>query len=97
MSDTSRGLVLLASLLLWSPVLPRLLAGELSTVQAGLRYAAALLLAWGGGTMLTAMIRGYSSPTPVEPGSHQAPMPLPHEAAADTGSAGRRQEDTSGG
>jgi membrane protease YdiL (CAAX protease family) len=60
MSDAFRGLVLLVSVVLWLPVLRPLLAGEISAAEAGLRYAVALLLAWGGGSMLASIVRSYS-------------------------------------
>jgi hypothetical protein len=85
MSDAFRGLVLLVSLVLWLPVLRPLLAGDMTTAEAGLRYAAALLLAWGGGTVLSALVRSYSSDTV-------------SGDDADSGDAPplRRQEDTTG-
>lgn len=59
-----RGLVLLLSLLLWSPALGPLLAGEMSVDTAGLRYAAALLLSWMGCGALVGLIRAYSQDAP---------------------------------
>lgn len=61
MNDAFRGMVLMVSVVLWLPVLRPLLAGEMTTAEAGLRYAAALLLAWGGGVVLSAIVRSYSS------------------------------------
>jgi hypothetical protein len=87
MSEGVRGLVLLVSVLLWLPVLRPLLAGEMSTAEAGLRYAAALLLAWGGATLLTSIVRSYTSDTGT---GDQAPG---GDGPAD-GQARRRQEDT---
>ncbi|MEX2290970.1 MAG: hypothetical protein WD794_11685 [Mycobacteriales bacterium] len=85
MSEAVRGLVLLVSVLLWLPVLPPLLAGELSTAEAGLRYAAALLLAWGGGSLLSALVRNYAR-EPVEEDAGSA-------GGTDGAEVRRRQED----
>lgn len=63
MNDAVRGLVLLTSVLLWSPFLLPTVNGTLSVDQGLLRYAAALALAWAGGAGLTALVRSY---TPVE-------------------------------
>jgi hypothetical protein len=86
MSDTVRGLVLLVSLLLWLPVLRPLLAGELSTTQAGVRYAGALAIAWGGASLLSKVVASY---TPDPPDAPDAP------GAPDVESSTRRQEDVS--
>jgi hypothetical protein len=59
-SETVRGLVLLASVLLWLPFLPALLDGDLTLEQGLLRYGGALLLAWAGGSWLSALVRGYA-------------------------------------
>lgn len=85
MTEAARGLVLLVSVLLWLPVLPPLLAGDLSTAEAGLRYAAALLLAWAGGSLLSALVRNYT-PEPVKEDADSA-------GQADAAEARRRQED----
>lgn len=85
MSDAVRGLVILVSVLLCLPVLPPLLAGEMAASEAGLRYAGALLLAWGGAALLTALGRAYGA------GQEQAPP-----AEQDAGQAqapSRRRED----
>jgi hypothetical protein len=82
MSEAARGLVLLVSVLLWLPVLRPLLAGEMSTAEAGLRYAAALLLAWGGATLLASLVRSYSSDTGTGDDAH-----------GPDGRPRRRQED----
>ena len=86
MSDTVRGLVLLVSVLLWLPVLRPLLAGQLTTAEAGVRYVGALALAWGGASLLSKVIAAYT--------------PDPEEAAEDSSAAAgdpavRRQEDLS--
>lgn len=88
MSDTVRGLVLLVSLVLWLPVLRPLLAGELSTAEAGVRYIGALFLAWGGASLLSTVIATYTPEPEEDPGSGAS------NAAAD-GAPGRRQEDLS--
>lgn len=89
MSDTVRGLVLLVSLVLWLPVLRPLLAGELSTAEAGVRYIGALFLAWGGASLLSTVIATYTpEPEEEDPGAGAS------DAAAD-GAPGRRQEDLS--
>ena len=63
MNDTVRGLVLLASLVLWLPFLPPLLSGDLTLEQGLVRYGCALLLAWVAGAGLSALVRGYSAET----------------------------------
>ena len=60
MSETVRGLVLLASVLLWLPFLRPLLDGDLTLEQGLVRYGCALLLAWAGGSWLSGLVRGYS-------------------------------------
>lgn len=62
MSDALRGLVLLVSVVLWLPVLRPVLSGEMTTAEGGVRYAGALILAWGGVSLLAAVVKGYSSP-----------------------------------
>jgi hypothetical protein len=88
MSETVRGLVLLVSIVLWLPVLQPLLAGELSTAEAGVRYAGALLLAWGGASLLSKVVAAYTA----EP--EESPEANASDAAAD-GAPVRRQEDLS--
>lgn len=63
MSETVRGLVLLASVVLWLPFLPQLLSGGLTLEQGLLRYGCALLLAWAVGSGLSALVRSYSAQT----------------------------------
>lgn len=79
MSDAVRGLVILLSVLLFLPVLPPLLAGEMTTAEAGARYAGALLLAWGGAALLTALGSAYGAGQeqvpPAEQEGGQAPAP----------------------
>lgn len=63
MNETVRGLVLLASVVLWLPFLPPLLSGGLTLEQGLVRYGCALLLAWTAGSGLTALVRSYSAQT----------------------------------
>ena len=63
MNETVRGLVLLASVVLWLPFLPQLLSGELTLEQGLVRYGCALLLAWTAGSGLSALVRTYSAQT----------------------------------
>ncbi len=65
MSEALRGFVLLLSVVLWLPCLMPLLEGEMSTAEAGIRYGAALLFAWGGCAAFAALVRSYA-PEPVE-------------------------------
>jgi hypothetical protein len=62
-SETVRGLVLLASVVLWLPFLRPLLSGDLTLEQGLVRYGCALLLAWTAGSWLTALVRGYTAQT----------------------------------
>lgn len=66
MTEPVRGLVLLASVLLWLPFLNPVMTGALSVQDGVLRYAGALLLAWAGGAGLTSLVRGYARSTPSE-------------------------------
>jgi hypothetical protein len=63
MNETVRGLVLLASVVLWLPFLGPLLSGDLTLEQGLVRYGCALLLAWTAGSGLTALVRSYSAET----------------------------------
>ena len=63
MTETVRGLVLLASVVLWLPFLPALLSGSLTVEQGLVRYGCALLLAWTAGSGLSALVRSYSAQT----------------------------------
>jgi hypothetical protein len=63
MNETVRGLVLLASVLLWLPFLRPTLDGGLTLEQGLVRYGCALLFAWAAGSGLTALVRGYSAQT----------------------------------
>lgn len=85
MSDAVRGLVILVSVLLCLPVLPPLLAGEMDASEAGLRYAGALLLAWGGAALLTALAKAY--------GAAQEQVPPAEQEVGQAPAPSRRQED----
>ena len=63
MNETVRGLVLLASVVLWLPFLGPLLSGSLTVEQGLVRYALALLFAWTAGSGLSALVRSYSAQT----------------------------------
>jgi hypothetical protein len=63
MNETVRGLVLLASVLLWLPFLRPTLDGGLTLEQGLVRYGCALLFAWAAGSGLNALVRGYSAQT----------------------------------
>jgi len=83
-NETVRGLVLLASVVLWLPFLPPLLSGDLTLVQGLVRYACALLLAWAAGSGLSALFRSYSAQT------EQRTTP---EAEPTSAAPSRRAED----
>ena len=68
MNDVVRGVVLLASLLLWLPFLKPVVDGTMPVDQGLLRYAAALALAWVGGAGMTALVRSYTTAAPEEVG-----------------------------
>lgn len=73
MTEPVRGLVLLASVLLWLPFLDPVVTGAMSVEGGVLRYAGALLLAWAGGAGLTSLVRGYArtARTDAEPGKRR--------------------------
>jgi hypothetical protein len=85
MTDVVRGLVLLVSVLLCLPVLPPLLAGEMSATDAAVRYAGALLLAWGGASVLSALAAAY--------GRNEETPPAETTAEEEPAQRGRRQDD----
>ena len=85
MSDVTRGLVILVSVLLCLPVLPPLLAGEMTAAEAGARYAGALLLAWGGAALLAALVKSY--------GAGQEHVTPGEREPADAPAPSRRQDD----
>lgn len=84
MSDALRGLVLLVSVILWLPVLRPVLAGEMSTAEGGIRYAGALVLAWGGISLLSTVVKSYSRAEVEE---------APGAALAEEAAPARRAED----
>jgi hypothetical protein len=86
-----RGLVLLLSLLLWSPVLRALLAGEMDVDEAVLRYAAALLVSWGGCAVLVGVVRTYTPDPPDEP------PPADPDAGCETGTTAAGRAATTNG
>ncbi len=67
MSEAFRGFVLLLSVVLWLPCLMPLLEGQMSTAEAGIRYGAALLLAWGGCAAVAALLKAYAPEPAKEP------------------------------
>ncbi len=81
MNETVRGLVLLASVVLWLPFLPQLLSGGLTLEQGLVRYGCALLLAWAAGSGLTALVRSYSAQSE-SPAADEATS-LPQRRAQD--------------
>jgi len=89
-NETVRGLVLLASVLLWLPFLRPLLDGDLTLEQGLVRYGCALLLAWAGGSWLSGLVRGYS-----ELGERAAAELA--ERAEQAAALKRRAEDRVGG
>ena len=88
MNETVRGLVLLASVVLWLPFLPPLLSGDLTLAQGLVRYACALLLAWTAGSGLSALVRTYSA---------QSEQRAAQEAEPTRSAQQRRAEDRSVG
>lgn len=61
MSDTARAVALVVSVLLWSPVAPGLLRGEVAAERALLLYAGACLLALTGCAVLSGLVRAYAA------------------------------------
>lgn len=59
MSDTGRALALLLSVLIWSPVAPPLLRGEIGADRALLLYAVAVMLVVTGWSLLGGLLRAY--------------------------------------
>lgn len=64
MSDTGRGLALLLSVLIWSPVAPPLLRGEVGPDRALLLYAGAVALVVTGWSLLGSLLRAYAEASP---------------------------------
>lgn len=84
MSDALRGLVLLVSVILWLPVLRPVLDGGMSTAEGGIRYAGALILAWGGISLLSAVVQTYSrAEIDEDPGATPADKAGPARRAED--------------
>lgn len=79
MSDTCRGFVLLLSIVLWSPCLMPLINMEMTVDEAGIRYALALLLAWGGTAIVVSLVTSYTPQIEEVPDPEPAPVsePLP--------------------
>jgi hypothetical protein len=86
-NETVRGLVLLASVVLWLPFLPPLLSGNLTLAQGLVRYGCALLLAWAAGSGLTTLVRSYSA---------QSEQRAAQEAARTSAAPQRREQDRPG-
>jgi hypothetical protein len=62
------GVSLVLSLVLWWPTLRSLLAGRVDITHAGLRYLAALALAWAGVYFVASLVTGYGhQPRPASP------------------------------
>lgn len=70
MNDVTRAAALVLSVVLWAPVAPVLLRGDVSAEKAILLYLAAFALALGGCTALARMVAAY------------APEPVPEPEAA---------------
>jgi hypothetical protein len=84
MNETVRGLVLLASVVLWLPFLRPLLSGDLTLAQGLVRYGFALLLAWAAGSGLTALVRSYSAQTEQRAADEaERTRAVPHRRAQD--------------
>jgi hypothetical protein len=79
MNDALRGLVLLASVVLWFPLLRPVLNGDMEVAQGALYYVAALAIAWGGVAGLATLVRGYAA--------------AGEAARADADEAARRADD----
>ena len=71
MNELVRGMVLLASVLLWLPFLGPVVDGSMPVEQGLLRYAAALALAWVGGAGLTALVRSFPPTKQDDTPAHQ--------------------------
>lgn len=92
MNDIVRGLVLLASVLLWLPFLRPVLSGELTVEQGLLRYAGTLLLAWTGGAGLSALVRSYAAQGAQQAAERQAQEDA-ERAVREDADLRRRAED----
>ena len=90
MSDSVRGIAIVLSVLLWSPVAPGLLRGEVPAEKAILLYGAALVLALVGCSLIAGLLRAYA------PAAEEAPAAEGEHQPAGTGEAEelrRRSED----
>lgn len=67
MSETTRGVALLLSVLLWAPVVPSFVQGSTTAEEAILLYVAAFALAVGGCAALSALLRAYAPEPEPEP------------------------------
>jgi hypothetical protein len=74
-SDAFRGFVLLLSVVLWSPCLMPVIDGGMTVAEGGVRYALALLLAWGGSAAVVALVKAYA-PAVEEPAVEAPPVPV---------------------
>jgi hypothetical protein len=81
-SEAFRGFVLLFSVVLWSPCLMPLIAGEMTVAEAGVRYAIALLLAWGGSAAVVALWKAYAPEAEEEEEEVPDAAPVPDRAPA---------------
>jgi hypothetical protein len=97
MSDTARATALVLSVLLWSPVAPRLLRGEVAPERALLLYLGAWLLAMAGCALLCSLVRAYA-PAPADEASPAADDADRHQAVVgasvpEQATPGRRASD----
>jgi hypothetical protein len=82
------GIALVVSLVLWWGTLRALLAGNVDITVAGLRYLAALGLAWVSVYLIASLVAGYGHdprPAPRPPAEHPLRRhddPVPEEPAA---------------
>ena len=83
MSDATRGIALMLSVLLWLPVAPGLMRGELAAERALLVYAGALALALAGAWLLTTLIRAYASGADEAEAAETAEDATPRRRAED--------------
>lgn len=85
-SDAFRGFVLLLSVVLWSPCLMPVINGEMTVEEGGVRYALALLLAWGGSAAVVGLFTAYApkvEEVPPEPALPAAAAPGVEQAQAE--------------
>lgn len=68
-TETRLATVILGSFLLWSPVLTAFLRGEVDAGAAGLRFAVAMAVVWGGMALVGTIAAGYrAEPATAEAG-----------------------------